>query len=492
MAVAKVRRKENTEPMPRIAIIGGGISGLSAAFTLEEKRQSGAQSDTKIEYVLFESAPRLGGVLVTDRVDGCLVEAGPDSFLTEKPWASDLCRKIGLGDQLIGSNDSERKTYILANGKLVVMPDGLMFMVPTKIMPTVLSPLFSWRTKMRMAAEWFHPPHKASEDETVAEMVERHYGSEMVDLLADPLLSGVYGGEASQLSVRAVLPRFSDMESKHGSLGRAMLRSRKEARKKMGGAASGPPKPLFTSLKDGMQSMVDALVARLDPSSLKTSALVQSIVWQDDAWTVSAGYQTDQFDAVIIATPTHAAAAVLQAADENLARDLADINYSSSVTVTLGYDEKVRRSLPPGFGFLVPRSAGHRMLAATFVHNKFPHRAPENRAIVRCFLGGARDEEILQASEEEILQILRAELRQIIGLNAEPLFARVYKWKSAMAQYSVGHLERLQRIESQRQKLSGLALAGNGYSGIGVPDCVRSGAEAASKILAEMGMWSAA
>ena len=472
--------------MKRIAIVGGGISGLSAAYTIEEKRQSG----TPVEYVLFESSPRLGGVLVTDRVDGCLVEAGPDSFLTEKPWAADLCGKIGLGDQLIGSNDSERKTYIVARGKLVVMPDGLMFMVPTKIMPTVFSPLFSLRTKIRMAAEWFHPPHKASADETVAEMVERHYGSEMVDLLADPLLSGVYGGEASQLSVRAVLPRFADMESKHGSLGRAML----AARKKMGAAPNIPARPLFSSLKDGMQQMTDALVARLDANALRKSSLVQSVIPQDDAWTVSAGYQSNQFDAVIIATPTHAAAAVLQAADGNLSRELGEIQYSSSVTVTLGYDEKVRRSLPPGFGFLVPRSEGHRMLAATFVHNKFPHRAPENRAIVRCFLGGARDEQILQSSEAEILEIVRRELRQIIGtaLDAEPLFARVYKWKSAMAQYSVGHLERLQRIEALRQKLPGLALAGNGYSGIGVPDCVRSGAEAAGKILAEMGTWSSA
>ena len=164
--------------------------------------------------MLFEAAPRLGGVLVTDHVDGCLVEAGPDSFISEKPWAADLCRKLGLGDQLIGSNDADRKTYIVVrkNGRdrLVVMPDGLMFMVPTKILPTVMSPLFSLRTKMRMAAEWFHPPHKAAGDETVAQMVERHYGSEMVDLLADPLLSGVYGGEASQLSVRAVLARFAD------------------------------------------------------------------------------------------------------------------------------------------------------------------------------------------------------------------------------------------------------------------------------------------
>ena len=479
--------------MKHIAIIGGGISGLSAAHILEEKRQSG----TDVRYVLFESGPRLGGVLVTDRVDDCLVEAGPDSFLTEKPWAADLCRKLGLGDQLIGSNDSERKTYIVAKGKLRVMPDGLMFMVPTKIMPTVLSPLFSLRTKLRMAAEWFYPPHvpppnQASEDETVAELVKRHYGPEMVEMLADPLLSGVYGGEASQLSVRAVLPRFADMEKKHGSLGRAMLEARKDARKRTGAAPSVPPRPLFSSLKEGMQQMVDALVARLDANSLKTSSLVQSVIRQNDSWIVSAGYQSDQFDAVIVATPAHVASAVLQSADENLSRELGEIAYSSSVTVTLGYDDKVRRSLPPGFGFLVPRSEGHRMLAATFVHNKFPHRAPDNRALVRCFLGGARDEQILDSSEEEILQIVRAELRQIISLNAEPLFVRVYKWKASMAQYSVGHLERLQRIESLRRQLPGLALAGNGYNGIGVPDCVRSGAEAAGRILGEMGMWSEA
>jgi protoporphyrinogen/coproporphyrinogen III oxidase len=470
--------------MKRIAIIGGGISGLSAAYTLEEKRQSG----TPVQYALYESSARLGGVLVTDHVDGCILEAGPDSFLTEKPWAADLCRKIGLGDQLIGSNDADRKTYILTKGKLVVLPDGLMFMVPTKIIPTVLSPLFSVRTKLRMAAEWFHPPRKADEDETVGEMVKRHYGAEMVDLLADPLLSGVYGGEASQLSVRAVLPRFADMEAKHGSLGRAML----SARVKMAKAAKAPAKPLFSSLQEGMQQMVDALVARLDGPSLNTSAPVRSVIRQDNGWTVSAGYQTDHFDAVIIAIPTPAASVVLEATDSSLARELGAIHYSSSVTVTLGYDETVRRSLPPGFGYLVPRTEGRRMLAATFVHNKFPHRAPDNRALVRCFLGGARDEQVLELSEDEILKIVRDELSQIIGLKAEPLFARVYKWKSAMAQYSVGHLERLQRIEALRQNLPGLALAGNGYSGIGVPDCVRSGAEAAGKILAEMGMWSSA
>jgi protoporphyrinogen/coproporphyrinogen III oxidase len=465
--------------MKRIAIIGGGISGLSAAYALEEKRRAGLE----VRYVLYEASARFGGVLVTDRVDGCILEAGPDSFLTEKPWATDLCAKLGLAGQLIGSNDADRKTYILVRGKLVEMPDGLMFMVPTKLASTIFSPLFSTQTKLRMAREWFHPPHKANGDETVAAFVERHYGAEMVDRLADPLLSGVYGGEASQLSVRAVLPRFAEMEAKYGSLGRAMLAARSAARnEKM------PPRPLFTSLENGMQQMVDALVAALDGDALNAGATVQAVAPEAGSWVVSAGLQSDEFDAVILALPAKAAANLLQRCGPQLASELSAIEYSSSVTVALGYDKPVRDSLPPGFGFLVPRSEGKRMLAATFVHNKFPHRAPEDRAILRCFLGGARGEQILALSEEEILSIVREELDQILQLRAEPLFARVFKWRGAMAQYGVGHLERLERIEALRQKLPGLALAGNGYSGIGVPDCVRSGTAAVDTTLHALGL----
>jgi len=460
--------------MIRIAIIGGGISGLAAAFALEEPRRAGA-----VEYVLYESSPHLGGVLRTEQIQGCIVEAGPDSFITEKPWAADLCRSLGLGGELIGSNDADRKTYILVGGRLIEMPDGLMFMVPTKIIPTGLSPLFSWSTKLRMARELLHPPRAADGDESVASMVERHYGPEMVDRLADPLLSGVYGGEAASLSVRAVLPRFAEMERTHGSLGRAML----AARKKMPRPANKPTPPLFTSLKNGMQQLAATLAPRLNQASLLTSTRVQAIQPQAGGWMVSAGFRSDQFDAVILAVPALAAAQILSTCCAELASELSAIQYSSSITVGLGYDREVRQSLPPGFGFLVPRSEGRRLLAATFVHNKFPHRAPEDRALLRCFFAGSNAENIWQDSDEAIITIVRNELQQILGLRSAPLFARVYKWKSAMAQYGVGHLERLERIERLQKQFPGLALAGNGYRGIGVPDCVRSGQTAVQQVL---------
>lgn len=462
--------------MKRIAIVGGGISGLAAAFALEEQRRSGSN----VEYVLYESSPLLGGVLRTEYIDGCVVEAGPDSFVTEKPWAADLARALGLGDELIGSNDADRKTYILTRGRLVEMPDGLMFMVPTKILPTGLSPLFSWKTKLRMAQELLHPPRTVDHDESVAAFVERHYGSEMVDRLADPLLSGVYGGEAANLSVRAVLPRFAEMERTHGSLGKAML----AARRKNSAGPRKPAPPLFTSLKNGMQSLAEAVAARLTPSALLTNTTVQAVHPEPEVggWLVSAGLRSDQFDGVTIALPGAAAANVLRMASPELSAELAAIPYSSSITVGLGYDDEVRRSLPRGFGFLVPRSEGKRLLAATFVHNKFPHRAPADRALLRCFFAGKNAETVGPYSDEKIVDIVRLELQQILGLRAEPLFARVYKWKSAMAQYGVGHLERLERIERLRQQLRGLALAGNAYRGIGVPDCVRSGGDAAAAL----------
>lgn len=461
--------------MKRIAIIGGGISGLAAAFTLEKHRRSGAA----LEYGLFEASSRLGGVLLTEHIDGCLVEAGPDSFLTEKPWAAELCREVGLGDQLIGSNDRDRKTYVLVKNRLVPMPEGLMFMVPTKMLPAIWSPLFSSRTKFRMMREWFHSRRESVADESVASFVERHYGAEVVDRLADPLLSGVYGGQASKLSLRAVLPRFAEMEASHGSLGRALISAHRKTPAPTG-------KPLFTSLKNGMQQMVDAVVSHLPPSALHINTPVQAIQQQDSGWVVSAGYASDQFDAVIISTSAQAAARLGMPA--KLSSALSAIEYTSSVTVALSYNQQIRQSLPPGFGFLVPRSEGKRLLAATFVHNKFPHRAPADRALLRCFLGGARDPAILGQPDDEILSVVRQELHHILNLTAEPLFTRVYRWKDAMAQYNVGHIERINAIEQACRELPGLALAGNAYHGIGVPDCVRSGTDAVSSILQSLSL----
>ena len=466
--------------MTRIAIIGGGISGLAAAFDLEQRRQSAHD----VEYALYESSSRLGGVLRTEYIHGCVVEAGPDSFVTEKPWAADLCRLVGLGDQLIGSNDADRKTYILTRGRLVEMPDGLMFMVPTKIVPTGLSPLFSWKTKLRMAQELFHPPRAVKHDESVADFVERHYGREMVDRLADPLLSGIYGGESSSLSVRAVLQRFAEMERTHGSLGRAML----AARRKISSGPRKPMPPLFTSLRNGMQSLAEAIVSRLNPASLLIDTPVKSLQPGARGWTVSAGAPAEPFDAVIVALPGPAAATMLRDVSSDLSSELGAIQYSSSITVGLEYDREVRQSLPPGFGFLVPRSEGKRLLAATFVHNKFPQRAPEDRALLRCFFAGNAAESVWELADEQIVGIVRDELQQILGpqicgLRAKPLIARVYKWKSAMAQYGVGHLDRLERIETLRKAIPGLALAGNAYRGIGVPDCVRSGRDAVKQLL---------
>ncbi|MGD0931641.1 MAG: protoporphyrinogen oxidase [Candidatus Korobacteraceae bacterium] len=462
--------------MKRIAIIGGGISGLSAAFYLEKARTAGAE----LEYTLYESGQRLGGCLSSDRIEGCLVEAGPDSFLTEKPWALALCKELGIADQLIGSNDAQRKTYIVVHNRLIAMPDGLMFMVPTRLVPTALSPLFSWGTKLRMARELLYPPRPMEGDETVAQLVERHFGPEVVDRLADPLLSGVYGGDAGKLSARAVLPRFVEMEEKYGSLSRAML----AAHKKMAQLAKKQPaRPLFTSLKDGMQQLVDAIIARIDPEAIALRRHVQRIYPENEGWRVAIEMNGDErYDAVIVATPAHVAGELLDGVDRALARNLLDITYSSSVTVTLGYYKQQLAKLPRGFGFLVPRSEGTRMLACTFVHNKFPHRAPPDKGILRCFLGGARDEAVLGLSDEEILETVHRELRDLVKLDARPIFSRVYRWREAMAQYEPGHIARVAKIEGRVAEIPGLAIAGNAYHGIGVPDCIRGGMEAANSV----------
>jgi protoporphyrinogen/coproporphyrinogen III oxidase len=464
----------------KVAIVGGGISGLSAAFEMEKARAA----NPGLEYVLFERSARLGGSIFSEQIDGCTVEGGPDSFMTEKPAAAKLCAELGIADHLVGSNDSSRKTYILLKNKLIPLPDGLMFMVPTKLIPTALTPLFTWKTKIRMGMELMHPPRPMHEDESVAALVERHYGAEVVDRLADPLLSGIYGGDAAVLSARTVLPRLVEMEEKHGSLSRGMLAAYSKNKQPANGAANGKPaRSLFSSLHGGMQEMVDGITARLKPTAIRTSTEIGRIARTQAGWQLTAGDKPEDFDAVVLATPAWAAGALLAELDAQLGKDLGEIPYSSSITVTMGYNEADLGEMPDGFGFLIPASEGRSMLACTFVHRKFPGRAPEGRALLRCFLGGARNAALLNDTDEQLESRVRAELREILGVKAVPRFVRIHRWRRAMAQYSVGHQARMTRISAAVAELPGLALAGNAYLGIGVPDCIRTGQEAAARVL---------
>jgi oxygen-dependent protoporphyrinogen oxidase len=469
----------------RIAIIGGGIAGLAAAYELEKARQAGAA----VEYTLFEERPRLGGSLASEIVDGAVLERGPDSFLTEKPAAAELCRELGLGGELIPSNDAARKTYIVTRNRLVALPDGLMFLVPTKLVPTALTRLFSVRTKMRMALELLHPPRPNDGDESVARLVERHFGQEAVDRLADPLLSGIYGGDATQLSAQTVLPRLVEMETKYGSLTRGML----AAHRKMRALAKNSSKTqnrgaaIFTALRGGMQQLVGAIAARLNAASVRTSTPVSGIEKTAQGWRVQAGGVSQVFDALIMAAPAWAAGALLTPVDAALGAELSGIPYSSSITVNLIYDEGKIGPLPEGFGFLVPAVEGRAMLACTFAHRKFLGRTPPGKAVFRAFLGGMKRTDLLAESDEALVALVRREMREILGAKTisaevEPEFAQVTRWRRAMAQYAVGHKARMQRVNARVAALPGLRLVGNAYDGIGVPDCIRLGRKAAREL----------
>jgi oxygen-dependent protoporphyrinogen oxidase len=484
----------------RIAIIGGGIAGLAAAFEVEKARTAGAG----IEYALFEARERLGGSLASEVVGGAVLERGPDSFLTEKPAAAELCRELGLGGELIPSNDSARKTYVVIRNRLVALPDGLMFLVPTKLIPTALTPLFSFSTKARMALELLHPPrpNNQCDDESVAALVQRHYGAEVVDHLADPLLAGIYGGDAAQLSARTVLPRLVEMESKYGSLTRGMLAAHRQMRaaghpsagenKNARPAGQQPQRSLFTALRGGMQQLVDAITARLDPDSIKLSTPVISIARDPDGWRIDAGGFVRIYDALVVASPAWAAGELLGSVDAELAAELSAIPYSSSITVNLVYDEARLGPLPDGFGFLVPPSEGRAMLACTFVHRKFLGRTPPGKAVFRAFLGGIKNEALLAEPDAALIAVVRRELREILGEKVfgsagDPDHTQVSRWRRAMAQYAVGHKQRMERITARVALLPNLRLVGNAYDGIGVPDCIRLGRQAARELAAAAG-----
>ncbi len=475
----------------RIAVIGGGVAGLAAAHTLVRARQAGAQ----VEELLIEGKNRLGGVILTERIEGFVIEAGPDSFLEQKPEAAALCRELGLGDDLIGSNDHARRTYILLHGRLEPLPDGLMLLVPTRVWPMVTTSLLPLRSKLGVAREWFTSPANHREpDESVASFVRRHFGEAMLQNVAAPLLAGVYGGDSENLSVRSVLPRFWEMEQKYGSLTRATLRAMKRRRAASAGAENYFP-PLFMTLRGGL----DQLTAKLAEFPDRSRVCLERRALAIEPSPGGPGEQTDSCsrrfqihadgnltwdaDAVVLAMPAQECGRLLASLDPKLSALLAEIPYSSSMTVSLAYGAGAREQLPPGFGFLVPHHDGHRMLACTFVHTKFDGRAPEGKGLLRCFLGGAHDPEVLSLSDEEAVTLVRKELREILNFSAEPLFARVHRWPASMAQYVVGHASRLEEIHTRLEEHPGLFLAGNAYSGIGISDCIRTGRAAAEHAL---------
>lgn len=478
----------------RIAIIGGGIAGMAAAYELE----LAGSDEAPAQYSLYEAGGRLGGVLSSEVVSGLVLEHGPDSFLTEKQAAAELCREIGLGDELIPSNDAERQTCIVVDDRLIPLPDGLMFLIPTKLVPTALTPLFSVKTKIRMALELLRPPRPSEEDESVAALVERHFGEEVVDRLADPLLSGIYGGDARHLSARTVLPKMVEMETMYGSMTRGMLAAHRAMRKRMAAQKSAAttdekrqkPRGTFTSLRGGMQQFVDTLAECIEPGFVRLNTPVTKLERENGGWRVHAGDASELYDAVILATPAWAAGAMLKSVDIDLADELGIIPYSSSITVNLVYDEKSIGPLPKGFGFLVPQVEERAMLACTFVHRKFVREGATGKAVLRAFLGGMRKEALLAETDEELVATVRRELEEILGKDVvgqhmEPERVHVSRWRRAMAQYAVGHKDRVKWIGKRVKKIGGLKLAGNAYDGIGISDCVRLGRQAARELLAE-------
>jgi len=452
-------------PPAKVVIVGGGISGLSAAYYL---------SRAGIACTLIEKEARLGGVIRTDHIDGCVLERGPDSFLSVKTSALELIRELGLADQVIGSNDHLRRTFVLRHGRLVPLPDGLMMVVPTKLMPTAVSPLLGIGTKMRMAVEYFRRPSATPPvDRSVAEFLRDHYGQETVDYLGEPLLAGVYGGDPGALSVNSVLPRFVELERKYGSLTRGVLASRRAAADAGGG-------PLFQTLKGGLSTLVDAMRAAMGDRVTVLRAEAEAVEQSPGGWRVRAGGEWMEGEQIVIAARAWQSADLLRDVDPTLAGLLGEVPYSSSMTLSLGYRRADIKHPLNGFGFLVPARERRFLLACTWVGIKFPNRVPENMSVLRCFMTG----EALENSDEQVVRLAREDLKRIMGMDAEPAFVNIARWPRAMAQYTVGHENRLRRMREQIATLPGLHFAGNAWSGIGIPDCIRTGREAAEAVRA--------
>jgi protoporphyrinogen/coproporphyrinogen III oxidase len=453
-----------------VVVIGGGIAGLSAAYHLLEKSRV---DRVPLKVTLLEADPRWGGKILTERKIGFVIEGGPDTFLATKPWGVALCRKLGLEGRLHGTNPKQRNTYVMRQGKLAQLPEGLMMMVPSRFGPMIRSPLLTWPQKARMGLDFFLPPRSLNGDESLGEFVSRRLGRAAYERLIEPLMSGIYAGDGDQLSLSATFPILKEMEQKHGGLIKGALALRKQ-RAKHASPGSGS-RSMFLTPTSGLAELVEVLVSNLEAkgAALKNGVPVHSVI--EDGSVLNA-------DGIILAAPAFASGKMLLEMDEELSSLLSDIEYISTSTISMAFRlEDVPRPLD-GYGYVIPRREGRQALACTWTSTKFPHRAPDGYALVRVFAGRAGQEDI-PWDESGLLEIAREEVRHTLGITAVPVLHRVHVWENAMPQYNMGHPERLERIESRLERWAGLALAGNGYRGIGIPDCIHSGEKAAEKIL---------
>lgn len=463
----------------KVVIVGGGISGLAAAYYLEKQSE---RDGVDMSIRLLEADQRLGGVIRTERHGEFLLEAGPDSFLALKPAAPELCRELNLAGDLIGSNDDRRKTYVLRGGKLRELPDGLMFVVPTRVWPMFRGDLLSMTGKLRLALAPFLPPvERQAADRSVTSFISRRFGREVLERLAEPLLAAVYGAEVDTLSASAVLPQLVAIEGKYGNLWRGLAHARAQMKSR---SAS---QPLFMTLRNGLGEMIDRLQQSLRFTQVELGREVRAIKRDGQAYHVEHVAGVAEAGAVIVATPAHAAARLLESLDAGLAGQLSSIRYHSSVIVALGYDRRQFGRGLEGFGFVVPRTEKRSMTACTWVSTKFPFRSGPEGILLRCFLGGSRNRGLLERSDDQIVTDTLRELEEIMQLRATPAFVRVYRWENRMPQYDVGHMARLEAIASALRNHPSLCLAGNGYRGIGIPDCIQSGATAAAAVMEHFG-----
>jgi protoporphyrinogen/coproporphyrinogen III oxidase len=473
----------------KVVVIGGGISGLAAAHHLVEQS---AQLEQQPEVLLLEASARLGGIIRSERREGFLLEAGPDSFISEKPEAVELAKRIGLAERLIETNDAHRRSFIVRKGRLRAVPNGFQLLAPTQFWPFVTTDIFSWSGKARMALDIFLPrrsKQNGSNDESLAQFVRRRLGHEALERMAQPMVGGIYTADPEKLSLRATMPRFLEMEREHGSLLRAMWKQRRSANATEAKGTSGPRYSLFLAFDEGMQVLVDAIAARLDKVSVQLNTKVETLAFdeQKKQWRVGVlEGEAILADAVCLALPAYASAKLLRATDSSLADELEAIQYASTATINLAYRRSDIAHALDGFGFVVPFIEQRSVLACTFSSVKFAGRAPVDHALLRAFMGGALQPEVFALDKEAMIEAARRDLQELLGITGPPLFTHVEKWPRSMAQYHVGHMERVARIRERLRMRPTLKLAGNAFNGAGIPDCIRSGEAAADEILSSI------